>query len=271
MYRLAALDLDGTLLTPERTISARNTEVLAKWRARGFHVVLATARPFYRISKYLQMLDLANADNYAIAFNGGLVMRADGAETVYSHAFRPAEISEIITYGNVIDCPIFVYLNDKIISNRDDPVYRGKNPDVDFVVAEDLGSTDWNITSIYKIAYVGTPNVVKEMRSRLPLDLEQKYEVSSSVPQFVDFVPLGTSKARALAMIGSRFNISPDEIVAFGDEDNDAPLLQFAGLGVAMGNASEAVKAIADIVCESNVNDGVADVLEELLSGGFAK
>jgi Cof subfamily protein (haloacid dehalogenase superfamily) len=268
MYRLAAFDLDGTLLTPERTISTRSTEALAKWRGHGFHVVLATARPFYRISKYLNMLHLANMDNYAIAFNGAIVMRADGAETVYSHAFSAPEVTNVITYGKLINCPIFVYVRDRIISNRDDPAYRSENPDVDFRV-DDLDSIDWDSAPVYKIAYVGTPDVVKEMRSQLPPNLEQSYEVSSSLPQVVDFVPLGTSKASALARIGSILSIDPDEMVAFGDEDNDIPLLQFVGLGVAMRNASEAVKAIADTICESNANDGVADVIENLLSGKF--
>ena len=227
--------------------------------------MLATARPFYRIGKYLRMLDLASEENYAIAFNGGLVMRADGVEVIYSQSFTGGEIAEAISYGNSIDAPIFIYLEGKILSNQDDPLYREKNPDVDFQVAEDLNGVDWSSHPAYKIAYVGTPDVVKEMRKALPLALEEKYEVSSSVPQFVDFVPLGTSKAKALEMVGAQLNIPASEMVAFGDEDNDAPLLEFAGLGVAMGNASDEVKEIADIVCESNANDGVARVLEKLL------
>ncbi len=268
MYRLAAIDLDGTLLTPEKKISARTAKVLQKWRAHEFQVVLATARPFYRIRKYLEALDLATAENYAIAFNGGLVMRADGGETIYRHTFTPTETIGIIKGGDRFDCPIFIYLQDKILSNRDDPMYRTKNPDVDFVV-QDLNAVDWSDLPVFKCAYVGSPDVVKDMRGKLSADFAEKYEVSSSVPQFVDFVPLGTSKAKALAMIGSRYGIPAGEMVAFGDEDNDVPLLEFAGFGVAMGNASAGVKALADIICASNSDDGVADVLEDLLSGDF--
>jgi Cof subfamily protein (haloacid dehalogenase superfamily) len=266
MYRLAAIDLDGTLLTTDKRVSQRSVDALRAWQARGFKVVLATARPFYRISKYLRMLDLASEDNYAIAFNGGIVMRADGMERIHSHSFSYGEIAGAVAYGDSIGVPIFVYVEDRILSNQENPVYREKNPDVKFEVVEHLKAVDWKSQTVYKIAYVGTPDVVKEMRKTLPFEFEQKYEVSSSVPQFVDLVPLGTSKAKALEMIGARVGIPATEMVAFGDEDNDAPLLGYAGLAVAMGNASDVIKEIADVVCESNANDGVAQFLEELLS-----
>ncbi|MGC4759265.1 Cof-type HAD-IIB family hydrolase [Micromonospora trifolii] len=270
MYRLAAIDLDGTLLTPDKKVSTRSVEALRAWQEHGFKVVLATARPFYRIGKFLRALDLANDHNYAIAFNGGIVMRADGLERIHSHSFSAGGIADAVTYGDSIGAPIFVYVEDKIISNRDDPLYRQKNPDVKFEVAENLNAVAWEGLPVYKIAYVGTPDVVREMRRALPAGFEQEFEVSSSVPQFVDLVPLGTSKAKALEMIGARVGVSADEMVAFGDEDNDAPLLDYAGLAVAMGNASDAIKEMADITCASNADDGVARFLEVLLNARAA-
>lgn len=266
MYKLAAIDLDGTLLTPDRKITPRSADAIKSWQSNGLRVVLATARPFYRIEKYLRRLDLSGRNDYAISFNGGLVMRADGLEQIYSHSFTKEEVVAVVSYGKNLDAPIFLYLEDRILSNRDDPLYREKNPDVDFSVVDDLAALDYDQQPVYKIAYVGSPEAVKKMRKELPRRLDQGFEVSSSVPQFVDFVPLGTSKAKALEMIGERLGISRDEMVAFGDEDNDVPLLEFAGLGVAMHNASDAVKEIADKVCESNADEGVARTLEFLLA-----
>ncbi|MFI2712236.1 Cof-type HAD-IIB family hydrolase [Micromonospora sp. NPDC018662] len=263
---MAAIDLDGTLLTPDKQVTPRSVEALRAWQARGFKVVLATARPFYRIGTYLRMLDLANEHNYAIAFNGGMVMRADGGERLHSHSFSAAEIADAVAYGGSIGAPMFVYTEDRIVSSEDNELYRRKNPDVNFEVSEDLRSVDWTDRPVYKIAYVGTPDAVKEMRKGLPFGFEQKYEVSSSVPQFVDLVPRGTSKARALEMVAARVGVLASEMVAFGDEDNDAALLGFAGLAVAVGNASDVIKEMADVVCGPNTDDGVARFLEGLLA-----
>src|SRR5438067_1928539 len=110
MYRLAAIDLDGTLLTPEKKISPRSIGAIKAWRANGLRVVLATARPFYRITKYLGLLGLTDEDDYVISFNGGLVMRADGQEQIYRHFFTAGEVGEVVSYARSIEVPTFVYL-----------------------------------------------------------------------------------------------------------------------------------------------------------------
>ena len=88
-----------------------------------------------------------------------------------------------------------------------------------------------------------------------------------SRPYFLEFFSSRASKANAIAKLCEMYGITPDEVVVFGDAPNDLPMIEFAGLGVAMGNADECVKAVADMTTVTNDEDGVAVVIEEILKG----
>ena len=103
------------------------------------------------------------------------------------------------------------------------------------------------------------------MRTELPLDFNERYEISSSVPQFIEFVAQGITKSLALKLIGERNKILCDEMLAFGDEDNDIPMIKLVGYGVAMGNATSEVKKFSDYITGSNDDDGVAQAIEKLV------
>ena len=126
----------------------------------------------------------------------------------------------------------------------------------------DLRTFDPSDITFFKIAYVNTPEETKKLRASLPEHLFNNYEVSSSVPQFVEIVKKGITKARALELIESKIGIAPNEIIAFGDQDNDIPMLKHAGCAVAMGNASDEVKALSSFVTGTNDEDGVAQAID---------
>jgi Cof subfamily protein (haloacid dehalogenase superfamily) len=211
-------------------------------------------------------LGLKGGEDYIIAFNGGLVVSADQEEVLCVQSFLAEEISRLLSYGDSIGALTFMYLRDGLLSNRDHAGYRSKNPDVRYEVV-DLKTVDWAENPVFKIAYVNDPDRTKEVRAALPPELVSDFEISSSVPQFVDFVSKGISKARALAAIGDRVGVSADEMVAFGDEDNDLPMMNLVGLPIAMGNASPAVKEAAAIVTRSNDEEGVAIAIRRNVLG----
>lgn len=268
MYKLIAIDLDGTLLNSKKEISVRNHETLWRARASGVRLVLSTARPHYRIVKYLEQLGLADSESVAICFNGGLVVLGDGSQVLHEHHFQVDELKELSQLGKDMGFAMFAYRRDGILASADDSVYRDRNPDAKFEVCEGFDGVDWSSERIYKFALVGKPDDIRVLRGDLPEGLSERFEVSSSVPQFVDFVSRGISKSVALERVGGAWGISPAQMVAFGDEDNDIPMLRFVGFSVAMGNASERVKKVADIVTASNDDDGVARALDEILGFG---
>lgn len=258
--KMIVLDCDGTLLNSKKEISETTKKALVSAMDRGIKVMLASARPFYRLKPMLETLGSNVADQYTIAFNGGLIMNNTETEIILSRSFAAEQMKRIIEVGDEAGTMMFLYTQNAILANRDDPKYRQKNPDVAFYVC-DLHEVDFAKTEIFKVAYVNKPDVTVQLRTNLPTDMYDNFEISSSVPQFVEFTPKDVTKAYALKLLCEKMNISADEVVAFGDEDNDLPMLNFSGFGIAMGNAAQRVKNVADYVTTSNDEDGVARAL----------
>jgi Cof subfamily protein (haloacid dehalogenase superfamily) len=260
---MIVLDCDGTLLNSSKKISDVTKNAIAKAKNNGIKVMLASARPFYRLKPILATLGTNVADQFTIAFNGGLIVNNTESEIVLAQCFTAEQMKRILEVGDQVGTMMFLYTRNAILSNLDDPKYRNKNPDVDFRV-QDLHTVDYTQTEIFKVAYVNKPEVTVQLKATLPQDMYEDFEISSSVPQFVEFTRKGVTKAYALDLICKKIGIGPTDVVAFGDEDNDLPMLSFAGLGVAMGNASQLVKNAADYVTATNDEDGVAAALSYL-------
>jgi len=262
MYKLIALDCDGTLLNSKKEITERTVTAIRAANSFGIKIVLASARPFYRLKPFTDKLGIASSDQYSIAFNGGLIVNNTETNVLFTGGFTTEEVKELVTFGSDYDTAMFLYSKDGIISNVNDEKYKKKNPDVSFNVV-DLATVDFTIAQIYKIAYVNSPEETLALRARLPQTLYEKFEISSSVPQFVEFVSKGITKSGALEYIGRKLGISPEEMAAFGDQDNDIPMLRYVGLSIAMGNATAEVKSYAKITTASNDEDGVAIAIEK--------
>lgn len=111
---------------------------------------------------------------------------------------------------------------------------------------------------------VGNPDIVPEWERRMQEAFRGEMHILRSTPYFIELLPLGIDKGPALESIASRYDFLTDNIVSFGDSYNDVSMLRTSGIGVAMANADEEVKAAADMITLSNNNDGVAHVIEKL-------
>lgn len=262
MYKLIVLDCDGTLLNSKKEISEKTVAVLKTVMTKGVKVMIASARPFYRLKPFLNRLGNDTHDQYTISFNGGLITNNIETETVFSGDFSAQQLKEVISIGDMLKTNMFIYTRDAIFSNFNDEKYKKKNPDVSFNVTN-LDNFDFNSSQIYKMAYVNSPENTLKLRSKLPAVLFESYEISSSVPQFVEIVPKNITKAGALRIVGEKLGITAEDVIAFGDQDNDIPMIDYAGCGVAMGNSSEAVKRKADFITTTNDEDGVAVAVEK--------
>lgn len=264
MYKLIALDCDGTLLNSKKEITNRTLSAIRAANSTGINIVLASARPFYRLKPFIDKLGIRSEDQYTIAFNGGLIVNNNETKILFSKGFTNKEVCELVSIGIDYGVAMFLYLKDGIMSNVDDEKYKRKNPDVNFNVV-DLRTIDVTDIQVFKIAYVNSPRETLILRSKLPSTLLDKFEISSSVPQFIEFVSKGISKSEALGCIGQKLCISQKEMVAFGDQDNDIPMLRYVGLSIAMGNATPEVKKYVKLTTTSNDEDGVAVAIENTI------
>ena len=254
MIRMLLFDLDGTLLTSEKVISPRTFDALMKARARGLLIGVSTSRS---IRNSLSFTDRLAPD--AVIASGGALVRA-GDRTVWEQGLSPEETCEVIRTAREVlgeGCEITVDTADDHYAN-----YGDKYSSLDRTWGGDAYSdfSDWRESSLKVCVRITDDRAAGRIRESLP---------GCDCIRFTDeywykFTKKGVTKENAILRMGEGLGIGPEEIAAFGDDLADIGMLKLCGLGAAMGNALEEVKAAADLVIGSNDEDGIADWLDGL-------
>jgi Cof subfamily protein (haloacid dehalogenase superfamily) len=271
--RLLALDVDRTLLTGAHRVLPPVREAVARIRARGVRIVLATARSPVGLRPVLA--ELGNV-NHAICFNGGWIGRpsgdpADGLEVsseqhlplpVAREVVRRARADEVIPgwyAGEVWHVPM---LSEAV---RHEAAITGETP----VVTPELEELTSPPHKILCMAAAGVGAGVAALRD-LAAELRGTCTAAFSHDNFLEITPLGVDKATALAGLSRSLGIPPEATAAVGDSENDIAMIAAAGIGIAMGNAIGRVKEAAAWITGTNEDAGVALVIDRLLAAGHA-
>jgi Cof subfamily protein (haloacid dehalogenase superfamily) len=265
MIKLIAIDLDGTLLNGAKEISEENKRVLKLAKAQGAEVVICTGRPLAAIRHYLQELGMEEDGDYSITFNGGLVQKNKSGEVLGRAALTYAEVLELATLAESLDLPLDIVMDEHVYQLPTSPDHKsGYNVlhnYLDFVpkTVADLNEEEaYNKTvSCYDAAYLDA------QIPKIPQAFFEKFEIAKSRDILLEFLPKGVDKAYGMQILGDALGIKPEEMMAIGDEENDLPMIEFAGYGVAMGNAVPTVKAAANVLTADNEHDGVAEVVRK--------
>ena len=244
-YKLIALDMDGTLLNRNKEISRENLKWIRAASEAGIKVTLATGRPIRDILRYAEQLAI---DCPVVTTNGSEVWRTP--HQLHSRkVIEPNLIERLLetdrNYGGELDFWAHT------VSGRVD---RSCVPD-------DLAGVQWLQFSFR------SKNLQLLEQIRDEIAGWQMLEISNSHITNIEFNPLGVSKASGLQEVCSLLGIEMREVIAIGDSLNDISMIRAAGLGIAMGNAQEAVKQAADAVSLSNEEDGVAKAIERYAFG----
>ena len=271
--KLIALDLDGTLLLPDKTMSARNRAALDAAAAKGIVIVPATGRLFMALPDFLRALPYVR---YAIAVNGAQVY--DGAEDrVLSRAEMPAA-DAIALYDEMrrLGLGYDVYMDDRAyMDRRFYDSFEYFFPDDPHIVKM-VRAVRTPIDDVYEMVRSEGRSVQKvqcffpdaSQRGALLQHFREKFPhvaVSTSLPHNLEINSAQANKGDALLALCAQLGIDPSESVAFGDGDNDLAMIRAAGTGVAMANGDAAVLAAADAVTASNLEDGVAQYIERFI------
>lgn len=263
-YKLIATDIDDTLLRKDKTLSPVTRAALIQAQENGVKVAVASGRLPYGVRPFAKQLEVFRYGGYYMGFNGGAIMNCRDEligksyldsryiEPVYE-ILRPTNATTMVHKGNVI------YADDKV-----NP-YTHIESDViglPLNVVDDLPSfIDWDI---HKFLISGDPGELKELEQTLIEKLGDEVDIYLSAPWFLEVMPKGTNKGTGLAKICADAGIDISETIAFGDSFNDIYMLKAAGMGVAMGNAEEAVKEVANRVTDDCDRDGIAKALKKL-------
>lgn len=287
--KMVVFDMDGTLLDQNSQISPRTFQVLDQLLKKGILVTFASGRNHASLSKFALEIDLKKYGGWLIGVNGQQIAKpANGFSQVLKNlsprlnkkALKYA-IEKDLEYISVLDKELYAYLSPRIMAkkkayikehNLSEEAYTGGvfgpiNPQRNYPTINYLNSLDdLPDISCNKVVFTEEPEVIQPLREEIDELFQGEIDFAFTSPRWYEGMPAGINKGAALKLIAEKEGIKLDEIIAFGDGENDIPMLQVAGTGVAMANAMDTVKAQADIIALSNQEDGVAVILEQILA-----
>lgn len=273
------VDLDGTLLDSRGTVSPRTRGALIRAVAGGMQLVVATGRTYRSLLRVIEGLDLPP---FHMITNGGAVgLSPRGAEVRYTNFLAPELWPRVVEtlHGEGLSTLVFSHRHPEpplyyVSRGEGDPhfeAYLGRNPQY-MRVRPRLGQA--SISNVVEVAALGRENGFDAASTRVLRRLagitrnhSMVLYIDGAYGKVTEFFDPGTSKWRAFQALFPEAAAHPERVIAIGDEANDVEMIASAGLGIAMGNAVPAVKAVADRITGDNDQEGVADALEEVLRG----
>lgn len=288
MYRLAAIDLDGTMLNQYGLVTQRTKEAIKNAQESGIEVVIASGRPTDSVKTIAQEI---NSNKYFISGNGAIIYDITNDEIIYENTLKKQKVLDIIKiceensiYYNIytekeilaksLQCNVLYYYKENLnkdeknktqiniveniynyISNRDEKVVKITICDNHQVI---FNSIMRKLKEISEIEVLEVSHMSRKIIKQGTEDVPIEYFYTEISAKNVD-------KWNAIEFLKEKMQIEKNEIIAIGDNMNDKTMIENAGLGVAMGESTPVIKEIADVVTDTNCNEGVAKVLEKLL------
>lgn len=289
MIRWIVLDMDGTLLNQAGKISERTKQALIRCQEKGMKVILASGRSYSRLMRYARELQMDRYGGYFIEVNGVAVYDLAAGRREVFRRFEPQEVEEVFHFCMqqqaevqcVQDRAVYYWIPEwhKPLKAAE-RVSRGLPPSYPNLG----GAWTWNTDSrdgypvqrevaqarqvpgeINKINCINEPKENSRIYGLMEEAFAGRYEYARTCPRLIEISPKGVTKGDRLQQMMIAHGVRPQEVIAFGDGENDVKMFQAVDHSFAMANAEDFVKAKAFAVTRSNEEDGVACVLEELL------
>lgn len=265
-YRLIALDIDGTLMNSKREMLPRTRYALLEAQQRGKKIVLASGRHPAGLYPVARDLMLDRYGGYIMAFNGGKIIDCRTGEVVVSRYFPKEFLPDIVGVFKSSNLTLNTFDDRHIISDSKINDYTYIERDIvkmDMVVVDDfLSAVKFDIN---KILAAGEPDEIDRYEKLISERYDGLLDVCKSAPYFLEIMPFGVTKGSMLPLLLQKLGLKREELAAFGDNYNDITMIGYAGLGVAMANADTNIQRVADYVCDSNDNDGIAKTFERFI------
>lgn len=261
--KLIASDMDDTLLDKDCKISARNAEAIKKAVADDIIFLIATGRMYVSARPYALNLGL---DVPLVTYNGALVKESKSGKVFYEHKMTLATAKEVLTYCRKQDFYIQVYIGDKILIKKENE-YSRMYTRISGIPTTEIGDAIYDIKEApYKILVMTKSEDFTNVWQQFADKFAGKLDVTSSKDNFLELMEPGINKWEAVKAVAASYGIKQEEIMCIGDSNNDICMIKNAGLGVAVANAKDSVKNHAKIITASNNEDGVALVVESILT-----
>jgi len=260
-------DLDGTLIMEDDTISEANLQALHQVRDMGLYIAFCSGRDPKSVSDLAIAYDLE--DCAIIALNGAVVLDRPHGEVLEEHRINGASAKACLDILMPQSGDLMAYLGESwsaiALSAKPRPTRSSSHAQAQ--QDQDIRHAFYQMSSagLHKILYseMDHPERLRPLRKKL--EMVPGIDLTSSWFTNIEIMPKGIHKGYAVSRLASRLEVSLDQVLAFGDNDNDAPMLAQVGFGVAMGNAADAARSAARYTTDTNQRNGVAKGLERFI------
>lgn len=265
-YRLLAVDLDGTIMDENLSVSVRVRRALRLAQEAGVKVTLASGRPSHQTLTMARELGIREP---LISYQGAVIVEPDSGLVMWHRGVQRELALDFVRYVRSRGWDLCIFVDGKLYAESTSEsvrFYAGFSPSREKIhVVERLESLlDTEPTKLIVV-------VEERLGAQVALELQQHFEgrlqVVQSFSRFVEATDLEATKGKALALLAEKLGIPQQQTMAIGDQDNDASMLAWAGLGVAMGSASASVKSLANYIAPEITDDGAAVAIERFILG----
>ncbi len=266
--KILVLDIDGTLTNSQKEISPTTKAGLINIMERGHRIILASGRPTPGMRRYEEELELEKYGGYLLSFNGARIVECQSGEIVYQRTLPLTLLPGFYGFAKRNGCGLVTYLGDEVISAFEPDEYIELEARINNMpvrqVKNFLSFVDFDIN---KCLMTAEP----EKAAVLEKELQEKYggvaSIYRSEPFFIEIMPKNVDKASSLDKMLETIGMTRENVICCGDGFNDVSMIKYAGIGVAMGNAQQAVKEVADYITSTNDEDGLVQVIDRFILG----
>ena len=261
-YKLMAIDMDGTILDPQKKIRKNTVLAIQKAIDLGVYFVISTGRPSQGVEKYSEISEIAS---FIITYNGAVIFSPKEQRVLYEVCLEEKVALEITHFGKKLGATMCLWVKNKLyafeLNERVD--YYASLSGIKPILINDLKHLVCE--GVTKALWFDDADVIKEYQKKLKGNLKGNVTYCTSDPCFLEFFSGEASKGNALRFLEQHLNVERSKMIAIGDGMNDLTMLEYAGLGIAMDNAPDELKSLADDITLSNDEDGVVHVIEKYI------
>lgn len=265
-YKLLVLDIDGTLTNEKKEITRHTKQTILRMQKAGVKVVLASGRPAYGVVPTARELELEQYGGFILSYNGGRIVDCSTGRTIYEKTIPHKLMGGI--YGQVhdLDAALMTYEGDRIITEKPQDAYVAKESFINKMKVKGVGNFLEYVTfPVVKCLVAADGGYLATVEEKLKEYFGSQLSIYRSEPYFLEIMPKDIDKASSLERLRLLLGLEREGIAACGDGLNDISMIQYAGLGIAMANAQEAVKKVCDFVTKSNEEEGVAYAIDRFI------
>lgn len=266
MYKVIALDMDGTLLNDKKVISEETKKALKMAEDKGVRIVLSTGRPVEGVINYIKELELDKSENYVCCNNGSVIYNTVTMEPIVEIGLKGSDAKRVNQIAKQLNLLMYAYKDGNCIACEESPftdlisgMFKLNIKIVDF--DNDISDEE----AIVSLMLVQVKEELDKVIDKIPSQFFEDYNIIRSVPELLEIMNENACKSNGLKQLGDKLGIDISEFIACGDGLNDLDMIEGVGLGVAMGNAVEEIKEVADYITLSNEEDGIKHVIEKFI------